>query len=222
MTDGKKRKIVRDLTGQTFGFLTMLKPSDRTAGHGKRAIWWARCVCGKELEVGTDGYRNNRKPFPSNCGCKTHELRSAGRRVHGMSDHPSHWVWSSMIARCTVPTNKAWKDYGGRGITVCEQWERSFRTFWADMGPTYQSGLQIERIDNNRGYEPGNCKWATRREQMRNTRKNRMIDTPKGRMLVVEASEISGIGVTTLLYRLANDWATHELFLPPDAGNRWR
>ena len=207
--DGKKRKIVRDLTGQTFGFLTMLKPSDRTAGHGKKAIWWARCVCGKELEVPTDGF-------------KTKELRSAARRSHGMSQHPAYWVWRSMVDRCTLPTHQAWKNYGGRGITICSQWLHSFATFWTDMGPTYQSGLQIERSNNHGNYEPGNCYWATRRAQMRNTRRSRMIDTPKGRMLVIEASEMSGIGVTTLLYRLDHGWATSELFLPPSYDNQYR
>lgn len=215
MTDGKKRKIVRDLTGHTYGFLTMLRPSDRIAGHGKKSIWWARCVCGKELEVPTDGFRSNRKPSPSNCGCKTPELRSKASQTHGMSKHKAFAVWRSMVDRCTLPTHQAWKNYGGRGITVCERWQKSFQNFWADMGPTYQEGLTIDRKRNNEGYSPENCRWVTPKTQSRNQRRNREIDTPAGRMLVCEAAELSGIGVTTLLYRLDNDWSTSELFLPP-------
>lgn len=220
MLDGKKRKIVRDLTGRTFGYLTMLRPSEVSAGHGKRALWVARCECGEELVVPTDGFRSNRKPSPTSCGCMTKELRAASRRTHGMSGHKAFAVWRSMVDRCTLPSHHAWKNYGGRGISVCEPWLTSFAAFWADMGPSYSPGLTLDRERNNEGYSPQNCRWVDRKTQARNTRYNRMIDTPAGHMLVVEASELSGIGATTLLYRLQAGWSADQLFLPPSPSNR--
>ena len=220
MQAGKKRKIVKDLTGQTFGYLTMLSPSEVSAGHGKKARWLARCVCGKELVVPTDDFRGNRKPSPSSCGCMTKELRAAVRRTHGMSKHKAFAVWRSMVDRCTLPSHHAWKNYGGRGISVCEPWLTSFAAFWVDMGPSYSPGLTLDRERNNEGYSPQNCRWVDRKTQARNTRYNRMIDTPAGHMLVVEASELSGIGATTLLYRLQAGWSADQLFLPPSPSNR--
>ena len=222
MSDGKKRKIVRDLTGQTFGYLTILRVSETPGGHGKRAIWWAQCVCGKALEIRTDGFRSNRKPTPSSCGCMTSRLRSEGRKTHGMSRHKAFAVWRSMLDRCTLPSHQAWKNYGGRGITVCARWLNSFTNFWTDMGPTYQQGLTLDRRDNSRGYELENCHWVTPKAQARNTRANRIINTPQGPMLVCEAAEVSGIGMTTLLYRANHGWTGSEMFLPPKADNRLR
>jgi hypothetical protein len=138
-----------------------------------------------------------------------------------MSKHPAHWVWRSMIDRCRLPSHQAWHNYGGRGIPVCERWQQSFENFWVDMGPTYQPGLTIERRDNNAGYSPENCYWADRQTQARNTRVNRWIQTPDGLMTVAEAAECSGLGVTTLLYRLNHHWPTTALFVPADFTNRF-
>jgi len=138
-------------------------------------------------------------------------------RTHGMSKHPAYAVWRSMLDRCRLPTHQAWANYGGRGITVCSEWQ-SFETFWADMGPTYRRGLTLERKDNEGGYSAVNCEWATYRKQMNNKRGNVWIETPLGVMTVAEASRLSGIGHTTLLYRIAHGVSLSTILSTPDLG----
>jgi hypothetical protein len=106
-----------------------------------------------------------------------------------------------MRQRCLNPKAAFWADYGGRGITICERWS-SFAAFLEDMGPTYAQGLTLERRDNNTGYSPRNCYWATAQQQARNRRSNRWVDTPAGRMLLTDAAEHFGIRFDTLRYRL--------------------
>lgn len=110
-------------------------------------------------------------------------------------------IWSSILDRCLNPKAAAFKNYGGRGITVCERWRDSFEAFEADMMPTYQQGLSIDRIDNNGPYAPENCRWATRKEQNRNRRDNVQIDTPQGPMGLAEAAERFGFERSALWSR---------------------
>jgi hypothetical protein len=116
-------------------------------------------------------------------------------------DHrPSYRSWYSMIDRCTNPSKKGWENYGGRGIAVCERW-RKFANFLSDMGDR-PNGLSLDRIDNDKNYEPGNCRWATRGEQARNRRSNRLL-TYKGETHVMKDwATILGIKYITLRYRL--------------------
>lgn len=140
------------------------------------------------------------------------------KKTHGMSRHPAFAVWLCMVARCTRPTHKVWARYGGRGITVCDRWQESFANFWADMGPAYAPGLTLDRIDNDAGYSPENCRWVTHKVQAANTRANRWLDTSRwGRVLLQEAARLSGIGATTIAYRLNNGWPVDAaVSTPPD------
>lgn len=126
-------------------------------------------------------------------------IESARGRLtkHGMSGTRLHNIWRAMKERCYNERNVAYKTYGGRGITVCQRWRESFEAFVADMASTYQPGLTIERKDVNGNYEPGNCVWATAKEQSENTRRNVYYDTPAGRLMRREAVKLLGIPSST-------------------------
>lgn len=140
-------------------------------------------------------------------------LGNQNRRTHGMHGHPVYAVWNVMRQRCQNPRNKQFGDYGGRGITIIERWN-SFDNFWQDMGPTYQPGLTIDRINNDGPYRPDNCRWVSRTTQARNRRSSRSIETPKGTMLLCEAADLSGIQYSTLLWRIRLGWPVANLFDP--------
>lgn len=127
---------------------------------------------------------------------------------HGMcpnngKQHPVLTAYWQMHARCCNPKCERYPHYGGRGITICERWKASFANFKADMLPTWKRGLSLDRIDNDGPYRPKNCRWATRKQQMRNRTCNHWIDTPLwGRITLVEVAERTGIQRDTLRARL--------------------
>lgn len=201
------------LQGQTFGYFTVIAAAGAKNGD---SLWLLRCVCGKEKILPCSDFRRTCKhKTTQSCGCMRRKLIGDANRTHGMTNHPAFWVWRSMRDRCRLPTHQAWKNYGGRGIRVCKKW-RKFETFWSEMGPAYKPGLSIERKDNNGNYEKDNCYWATSRQQNSNRRDNRRIHTPWGFITVAEASRQSGIGITTLLYRLNRQVRRENLFDKPD------
>ena len=148
--------------GVVVNMLTLVNRSNRA---GKHTYWVCLCQCGATKEVRTDVLRSGRQ---KSCGCQL------GSPTHNMSRTPIYWRWKNMIRRCTDPSNHAYKDYGGRGISVCDRW-RSFENFVADMGER-PVGTSLDRIDNSLGYSPENCRWATWKIQHRNRRTNRLIE----------------------------------------------
>jgi len=146
--------------GQKFGRWTVNK-------FVRSGLYSCKCACGTVSEVHTSNLTSGKS---KSCGC----LRSEARRKHGMSSTREYRIWSAMRDRCSNPRRKGFKYYGGRGITVCARWG-DFRTFLADMGPCPSPRHSIDRIDVDRGYEPGNCRWATSAAQASNKRSAREV-----------------------------------------------
>ncbi len=158
------RQGIVDLAGQTFGRLRALRPTERRDADG-RAYWLCRCACGGEREALGRDLRRGRT---TSCGCKKSERARTAAQTHGATDSPEYRSWQSMLTRCTNDRYHRFDRYGGRGITVCPAWARSFAAFLADMGPR-PKGTTLDRWPNNDGnYEPGNCRWATPAQQRQN------------------------------------------------------
>lgn len=160
-------KLIFDLGGKRFGRLSVLQYIED--GH-----WLVRCDCGTEKRACGHGLRRGRI---KSCGCLSREMLLARSTRHGhagrRADSPTYVSYYSMMARCTNPSVWQWPMYGGRGIRVCARWMGSFDAFLADMGAR-PPGTSLDRIDNNGNYEPGNCRWATRADQARNSRATKM------------------------------------------------
>lgn len=162
-----------DLTGKRFGRLVVTSFSEtRLYGGHKRRFWNCVCDCGSSIEVlGLSLPSGNTK----SCGC----FKDDKQLKHGMSNSPEYRIWAGMWQRCSNPDNDRYVDYGGRGITVCDRWQ-SFDLFYLDMGHRPSSEYSIDRIDNERGYAPSNCKWSTRSEQQNNKRPPRTQNLTRG------------------------------------------
>ena len=176
-----------DLTGKRIGRLTVRGPSPRKV-WGKN-LWICDCDCGNTVEHET-GVLNQKNP-PQSCGCLQREAASkVGKRtIQDLIDKNKplskdikriHTIWSNMKQRCENPNNRAYSYYGGRGISVCDEWHdvKIFEEWALQNG--YEANLTIDRINTNGNYEPDNCRWITQKAQSNNTRKNKMI-TYKGK-----------------------------------------
>jgi hypothetical protein len=155
------------------------------------------------------------------CGCLQKEAVRAHATRHGLFDHPAYSSWHAMRQRCGNPKAEGYELYGGRGIAVCPQWSK-FETFWLDMGPTWEQGRSIGRIDNSQGYTALNCRWETPREQGANRRDNVTIETPKGPMIIADAAREFGIPYKTIASRIRYGWKESDLLLPVTKDNSRR
>lgn len=195
-----------DLTGQRFGILV----AQECLGMARGNTWW-RCLC--DCGVTRVVTRSNlRSGNAKSCGCQNYVTSGIANRTHGLTKHPLYGIWWKMVCRCGNPADTSWGSYGGRGITVCERW-MSVENFIADMGER-PARMTIERVNNNLGYTPENCRWATYAEQSRNTRRTRMF-TFNGKTQCLEdwAREI-GIDQSTLITRLRRHSVAESLGVP--------
>ncbi|MET9138881.1 hypothetical protein [Streptomyces parvulus] len=208
-----------NLIGQTFDRLTVIAP----AGHDRqgRRLWRCTCSCGaQEAVTTTDNLRRGRT---RSCGCLAREGKANRVRTHGQHSTPLYETWCNIIRRTTNPKHTSYANYGGRGITVCPEWRESFEAFARDVGPTYQAGLSIDRIDVNGHYEPGNVRWATPTEQARNMRRNRLVTAFGQTKTIAEWAELHQLNYQTLFNRLTRSgWPAERALTTPPPNDRRR
>lgn len=170
--------VVVNLTGRKFGRLSVVKKS--RFYNRKGTMWECICDCGVEIITITDRLTTG---HTQSCGCLHNERKTNAAIRHGHTRkghiHQDYHIWIGMKTRCLNKNSRLYKNYGGRGIKICERWLESngigFINFIADMGPRPSLSYSLERVNNNGGYNPGNCKWATNSEQANNKRTNKRI-----------------------------------------------
>lgn len=258
-----------DLTGQRYGWLTVLGDSGKRTNN-KKILWHCKCDCGKEIDLNKD--RLLKEVIPS-CGCQskkksicvgdrfgkltvTKSLGSNGEKVrweclcdcgtpvvhtsselnsgsskscgclkfetgeklkkYNARDRKLYFRWSDIKGRCYNPNDSAYHNYGGRGIKMCPEWEDDFFAFrdWA-IANGYDEKLSIDRIDNNKGYSPDNCRWTNAKTQSNNRRSNRYITIDGITKTMMEWSEYYNIDYHQIQKRLALGWSEKDAVTKP-------
>lgn len=207
MKENYKPKPIINMVGGKYGLLTVLEMCKHNVGEDVE--WLCRCECGKTIVAKGKYLRNG---STTHCGCnKTYSYRLSYPRIYR--------IWENMKDRCFNLNNERSKDYGDRGITVCDEWKNSFETFaiWA-LENGYEENLSIDRIDVDGNYEPSNCRWITMFEQMSNMRKNVYV-TYKGRTETLsEWCRLLNLKYSTVAYRLKSGWSVEDAFEKPPQG----
>jgi hypothetical protein len=214
-TRERARQLFLKLYRRSYGFYQKTLYNDRIRGkrfgnliainENENNKWLCKCDCGNTKIVRGGNLLTN---GTTSCGC--------AQNTHGMSNTKAHRRWANMLSRCRCKTHPQYKYYGGRGITVCEEWFK-FENFYADMGDC-PKGLTIERIDNEGNYEPFNCKWATYKEQANNKRQRQdwLLFEFKGKKLNrLQWAKKMGLGYVTLCHRLKIGWPIEKALAEP-------
>lgn len=200
-----------DLTGMKFGRLTILsRHEDRIEGNGRKRIYWdCKCDCGNNTVVCGE---NLKRGATTSCGCYKRECTSKRASTHRDTNTHLYGIWCSMKARCYNKNTKYYDRYGGRGIDICDQWKNDYESFkdWS-VKNGYSDGLSIDRINNDRGYSPDNCRWISMKEQANNRSSNRLITFQGETHNLTEWAEILNINPKTLFTRLYNGWSVERM-----------
>lgn len=196
-----------DMVGKRFNKLTVIKYlySDKY----KNACWECKCDCGNKVIVNSHDLKSG---HTKSCGCLQKQRASESRTKHNMCDSRIYHIWKGIKLRCYNPNNPAYKNYGGRGIIVCDEWLKDFKAFynWA-LANGYNDDLTIDRIDVNGGYKPNNCRWITIQEQAKNRRSNHYITHNGKTQNISDWSKELGINRTTLTRKLKKGMSIKQI-----------
>lgn len=202
---------MNNLIGSVFDRLTVLRV------EGQRAV--CRCQCGGQTTTAVYNLRNG---HTRSCGCLQRERTSEASKTHGMTGTWLYEEWSRMKRRCYNPHHDKYKYYGARRIKVCRRWQ-SFENFAKDVGERPSSAYTLDRIDSDKDYSPNNCRWSTKIEQMRNTRKNRYFTLNGETHCISEWAELYGLSQQLLGDRLRKGLSLElALSLPKQPGRKFR
>lgn len=199
-----------DITGKHYGRLVAIEKVDNDRNNHKR--WLCKCECGNEAIVLENDLVTSKT---RSCGCYYKETRKTVSKTHGGSKTRLFHIWSSMRKRCENPSHKDYGYYGGRGITVCDEWNEyeAFSKWAYENG--YADNLSIDRIDVNKGYSPDNCRWADAITQANNTRRNRMITyNGETKSLAMWARQYD-LPQKLVRRRLEDGWSTEKALITP-------
>lgn len=196
----------KNIINEKFGKLTVIKFSHTI--NGKRGMWLCKCDCGKEKIIRRDGLTSGHN---TSCGCSI---------LNNKKKYPLEYsVWQALRKRCNNKNNPHYANYGGRGINVCKEWD-NFQTFLKDIGPRPSAKHSIDRIDNNKGYSPDNCRWATSFEQASNKRDNRYITINGETKILAEWLRIKHVSKRGFMLRVKRGHSEEEALTLPH--KTWR
>ena len=199
-----------DLKGIRVGRLKVIREIGYKEHEG--VMWECMCDCGNTHR--SSAFRLNNGKVNS-CGCYQKEVAARVQYKHGHAPHgkmsSTYRTWARMVQRCTNEDGPDYEDYGGRGIGICSRWMQ-FENFLLDMGEKPDSGVSLDRLDNNKGYGPGNCRWATGVQQARNRRNCRMLRFRGEVKNLSEWCEVLGLAYDRTKRRLARGWSVEKAF----------
>jgi hypothetical protein len=195
-----------EMIGMKFNKLTVLEQN--ATSESKKLHYRCACECGAFSIVDGAALRSGNT---KSCGCRRKVVSSDKAFKHGYVGTKTYGVWESIKKRCLDTKNRSYKDYGGRGITICDEWKDNFLSFLKDMGEAPEKCV-IDRIDNEKSYEPGNCRWITQKENCRNKRNNIRLSLGGETRLLVEWAELLNVSQTILRKRHARGFTDEQVF----------
>lgn len=210
----------QSLIGLRFGRWTVLsRAKDYRPGI---PAWLCRCDCGKEGVVRAGNLKAGES---RSCGCLNRDIHAAvciaRNRTHGLSKTPTYRTWQAVVDRCCTKSSSTYAKYGAKGVTICDRWRNDFTAFLADMGER-PKGLTIDRIDNAKGYEPGNCRWATMRTQQNNRTNNSRIVHNGMDLTVTQWAHALGLDRHTIYRRLKMGMSAADALSTVRHGRSWK
>lgn len=199
-----------DLTGKTFGNWTVL---GKGSVRNKKTYWTCVCSCEKHTIRDVYGY-SLKRGVSTSCDCLKRRITSSIFSTHKQSNTRLYKIWKGMRKRCNNKNSVGYKNYGGRGIGICSEWDNFVNFYDWSIRNNYAESLTLDRINNDGNYEPSNCRWATMKQQSNNSRHNHYITINGVTKLLHEWSEHIGITPANVLARLSKGYSDDEMMLP--------